>query len=233
MINFLFPNPPVEPIWFRNTVSIALVAVLLLFVIGSLFISYHPILIPLSRVSAVFSTALNIVAITGFVGLAFLRRKDIPEPGGWLYIAFLLMMLLWWGTSLVREGRVPITGLLEQPTFATQALLTSLAAALIILPFGTIQIGPNVWWWLASIVLFFLAMVVMVADTDYHHFAAVDPITRNTWLIWRMWNYGLIVPYLLLALCVLHGMPLSYAAGAGLLAATFLFVATLFQGGTV
>lgn len=241
-MDFIFANP-IEPPWLRNALVGLLTVLLLGFVLGSLYIRYHRLFRPLGRGLAAFGTIGNILAVVGVTSLGLSRRGSVLEPGGWAFILFLIVMLVWWGVSLVRETNyTPLAVLAESPTFISQAFLTSIAAACIYRPpFGTIEIQGNIGWWIAAFLILLCAMLVMVADTDFHHFgedeqlqkAHLDRISREKWIIWRAWNYGLIVPYLALGILVLLGMPLLYAAGMGSLASIGLLVDTLRKGKTV
>lgn len=234
---------PIDPPWLRN-VLISFLAVLLVgFALGSLFLRYHPLLRPMGRWLAAVGTLGQALGMTGLLGFCLSRRGHVEEPGGGAFVLFMLVILVWWGASLVRETKhTAFTVLSKSPTYLSQVFLTSLAAACIFRPpFGAIELDSNIYWWVASFLIFLIAMLVMVADTDFHFLGSDQDleeeglmrIDRAKWLTWRAWNYGLIVPYLLLGMLVLLGLRVMVAAGVGSLVAIALLTEALVRRKTV
>lgn len=161
------------------------------------------------------------------------KGKDVSGPrqeGGLLYVAVILCMDVWWVTSTVLGGTG--TGSVYQvmrfdPTVSTQLWLSVLAVSLIVSRRGTLDLGSGRERWLLSYLAFLTALLMMIADTDFHF---PSTITWQRWITWRILNYAIILPYLLAGVLAIHGMALRRIVIVGTLAIVGLFSFLLLTG---
>jgi hypothetical protein len=228
---------PVDPAGLRYTLCSLLGFLILVFLLTRSFVPLQGALLPLTRAVAAVSTLGSSLAVVGFVAFGFLRTESDFEPGGWTFITFMFLMVIWWGISLVRATKYTVYNVFSKsPTFQAQTFLTSLAAGCVFqTPFGAISLASNIGWWIGAFTLFLLAILVMLFDTDFHRFKSastlrdegLDRIGHKTWATWRKWNRILVLLYLSFGIMVVLGLPLFAASGVGCAAGTFLLVRSL------
>lgn len=186
-----------------------------------------------------FAYIIAALAAVGSIGTAlhhwWFGRKEPPEsepqPGGIFYVLFILLMLLWWTISTYSAGTHQSLFPPFDPTLGTQFALGTWAIVLVTArPQRTIVI--NIHWrrWIASYLVFFLAILMMIADTDYQYNVTTAPIEWELWIRWRCLNYGLIIPYLTAGIAVIHGWSLARLCAMGAVAVPCLAIAVTVSG---
>ncbi len=140
------------------------------------------------------------------------------QEGGLLFIAIVVEMLLWWIASTLKagtgEGSIVDT-VVWDPTVSTQLWLSCLAMSILAGSEGAaIDLGKHLGRWFLSYFVFLTAMGMMIADTDYQYQVAAL-ITWDDWILWRILNFSLIVPYLVGGLLVVRGVSLKLVCGVG------------------
>ena len=153
------------------------------------------------------------------------------QEGGLAFLTIIFLMMAWWVASTMEAGTGLPTifdNLASDPTVATQLFLSSFAVRRIIQRpppgkklGGMINLGDNRLRWVASYLIFLLALIVMIADTDFQF--SIKTICWQRWICWRILDAAIIIPYLIAGILVVNGMRMRVVGGVGAIAIPILF----------